>query len=127
MRAANVNDEDFHGSQIVVGSGVKRNGFVRQRALPSSVIPQVRRVAAPHGAVFVENCEGQKPEMFPRRVKFHLARGSHHRMTVQDGNGFSGFARQPFQPLAQFQFFAGEQFFAEAADFPERRRVAENK
>ena len=48
-------------------------------------------------------------------------------MPVQDDNFFARFARELFQPLAQFQFFRRKKFVAETAEFAERRRLDKNK
>ena len=48
-------------------------------------------------------------------------------MPVQDDDSPARFARELFQPLAQFQFLRRKQFMAEAADLPERRRLDKNK
>ncbi len=48
-------------------------------------------------------------------------------MPVKNDNFPARFARQFFQPLAQFQFLRGKQFVAEATNLPERRRLTKNE
>ena len=48
-------------------------------------------------------------------------------MTMEDDHFLPLLPRQFVQPLAQVNFLRNEQFPAEPADFPKRRRLAENK
>src|SRR5258708_267423 len=94
----------------------------RLKQNPKAVLIDVREYNA-----CIEYGAEQKPQMLPRRIKPHFACGSHERMPTQNDNSLSSFLSYFFQALAQFQFFSGEQFIAEAANFSERRCVTKNK
>ena len=99
---------------ILLNRSQNRQGPQRS---PPPVIPQVRVLAAAQSAAVAENHLGQKSKVLPQRVKPHLARRRHERVTVQNDNSPALPARHFFQPLAQFQFLRHEQFVIEPTDF----------
>ena len=95
--------------------------------LPPSVIPGKASVAIAEGAIAEEAGFNQKSEVFAEGVKMEFPSGGDERMLTQDDNAFSMFSRQPFEPNAEIDFFTGEQFFAEAANFTKRSGFAKDE
>ena len=65
--------------------------------------------------------------MFAESVKVEFSCGGYERMSTQDDDAFSMFSREAFEPNAEVDLFASEQFFAEAANFTKRRGFAKDE
>ena len=65
--------------------------------------------------------------MFAHGVELEFAGGGDERVPVEDDYFFAGGPGGFSEALAQFQFFGGKEFVAEAADFPKGRGFTKNK
>ena len=89
--------------------------------LPPSVVPRETSVAIAEGSISKEAGFNQKSEVFAKGIKMKFSSGGDERMLTQDDDAFVMLSSEAFESNTEIDFFTGEQFFAEAANFTKRR------
>ena len=84
------------------------------------------RFAAAKGTAIFRKAK-EKAKMFANGVQAQLPGRCQKPMPMQNDHSPAIFLCKLFHALAQFQFFAGEHFFAEATNLSEYLGVAKNK
>ena len=88
--------------------------------LAPSIVPRKASFAITEGATPEEPSLNQKAKVFTQTVKMKFSSGSNERMSADDDDALSTLSRQTLEADAEVDFFAGEQFFAESANFSKR-------
>jgi len=95
--------------------------------LSPAVVPGEAGFAAAKRAAAKEAGFDQKTQVLAKTVKMKLSSRCGERMPSENDDALSTFSGEAFESNAQVDLFAGEKFFAEAADFAESRGFAKNK
>jgi hypothetical protein len=93
----------------------------------SPIVPGETGFAGAKGSSPKETGLNQEAKVFAEGVEMDFSRGREQRVSMKDDNALSAFPRDAFEPNAQIDLFACEQFFAKSADFTESRGLAENE
>jgi hypothetical protein len=96
-------------------------GPTRTGQLPPSIVPRKASVTIAERAIAEEAGFDQESEVFAEGVKMQFPRGGDEWMLTEDDNTLSMLSSEAFEANAEVDFFSGEEFFAEAANFTKRR------
>ena len=88
--------------------------------LSPSIVPHEASLAITEHAIAKEACLNENSEEFAKSIKMKFSRGGDERMLTQNNDAFSMLSGKSLEPNAEIDFFRGEQFFAETANFTKR-------
>src|SRR5688572_2956880 len=109
-----------YGGRFFCWGRLRLRARLGSRVLAAAVVPKDAFVAGHDGAAGGPDGFPEEAQVGAVAVEVDLARGGDEAFFSDDGEAKAARSGELFQAIAQVDFFAGEEFVAEAADFAEQ-------